>query len=156
MGNGQTVKDAVAANLGIPFTVDIAGETLTVKLLDQASQGMLEDLLVSKKRKLLLADKQFLGDSDFGAVYNDFTDRVASGAYSFTSELMDKWLKSPEGSWTMLSVLSGKPVSFFKNISLNDPAEREIVSATVVRVWKDSFPNSYGPEEETETPGSAE
>lgn len=142
MGPGMTVKDSVGANVGGPFTVELGGETISFKLLDQDAQAALEDALVSKKRAMLLRDKQFQTASEYAALYNDFTDRVTTGHYCFTSELMDSWLKSVDGAWTMLSLLSGKPYEFFKNLSFADPTARDEIAAIVGRVWKDSFPNS--------------
>lgn len=132
-------KAAVGPNLGLPFTENVAGEEVTVTLLHQANQGVLEDKLISARRSLLQKEKAFMSDGEYGAVYNDFHDRIVAGHYSFGAELMEAWLKTFPGMAVLLEVCTGKPKEFWKPL-LQGKAQEEC-ARIIARVWADSFPN---------------
>jgi hypothetical protein len=121
------------------LTIDFNGKKYTAGLITQKVKADFEKRMEKKALDAVFSLKNYLEPVEFREAISSVTRDIASGAYSFGSELSIASMSTPSGAIALAAALFNAPENEVQSLMMS---EKERFEAVMEIVREKSFPNA--------------
>jgi hypothetical protein len=135
----DTVNSLLNAEGEGSLTIDFNGKKYTAGLITQKVKADFEKRMEKKALDAVFSLKNYLEPVEFREAISSVTRDIASGAYSFGSELSIASMSTPSGAIALAAALFNAPENEVQSLMMS---EKERFEAVMEIVREKSFPNA--------------
>lgn len=135
----DTVNSLLNAEGEGSLTIDFNGKKYTAGLITQKVKADFEKRMEKKALDAVFSLKNYLEPVEFREAISSVTRDIASGAYSFGSELSIASMSTPAGAIALAAALFNAPENEVQSLMMS---EKERFEAVMEIVREKSFPNA--------------